>query len=338
MITPSDLIETLRKMGVGLTPRRLTDWRSKHLLPPLAERGAGRARGKVYGWNESEIVEQAIVLEDLLAEKSRSRYAALHLWRMGFSVPIELVKEGWLFQLRQHQAAIDARASSYADPSDLFGEMATFKDELPESKLDKSDATSLIAKALELVFSRMSTPVDEDDARIALLFVEGHVEGLQPRLTGRELRDRANQIAHFVRSVISRPLLLKAVEEVSADHLQVISGVLIELRVYFSSVVRIGRYNGIEACLKWNRTVDLVGGILADVLVRIEDLDDLRSAATFLTSFLRFARVAQDDLNASEKNKRLADFCSQTIEERRRIAALLKRLGYPGWGGEIGNT
>ncbi len=98
MLTPAHLIKVLNRLGYPVTERRLTDWRKKGLLPKLQEKGR-QHHGKVYYWEEPDVVAQAITVHTLMARRSRSDWVLLSTWFAGFEMPIDQVR-----RLLQEQA------------------------------------------------------------------------------------------------------------------------------------------------------------------------------------------------------------------------------------------
>ena len=106
-MAPAELVVAGQARGYHFEPRTLTDWRHKGLLPPLRQIGLGRGKGKRQVWTDPDIVDQAIMVAQLLARRSRTRPALLRLWRVGFRVPSELAREIWLEQLDEAGVMLD---------------------------------------------------------------------------------------------------------------------------------------------------------------------------------------------------------------------------------------
>lgn len=94
--TPNGLVAELNRLGYPLTKRRLTDWTQKGLLPPLRAHGQGRGQGKVYRWEEPDIVRQATDVYELLSTKHRVDALYLPLWLLGYDMPQDAVRAGLL--------------------------------------------------------------------------------------------------------------------------------------------------------------------------------------------------------------------------------------------------
>jgi hypothetical protein len=93
-LTPKQVIEELAKTGRHVKPRSLTDWRSRGLLPKLADRGRGQGKGKGYFWTDDNILDRAALVADLPSwETDRT---ILALWFCGFEVSIEQMRGAWL--------------------------------------------------------------------------------------------------------------------------------------------------------------------------------------------------------------------------------------------------
>ena len=93
-LTPKQVIEELAKTGRHVEARTLTDWRSRGLLPKLAERGRGHGKGKGYFWTDADILDRVALVADLPSwETDRT---ILALWFCGFEVSTEQMREAWL--------------------------------------------------------------------------------------------------------------------------------------------------------------------------------------------------------------------------------------------------
>lgn len=94
--TPNELVTELNGLGYLVTKRRLTDWGQKGLLPPLRAHGQGQGRGKVYRWEESDVVRQAVDVYELLSTTHRVDAIYLPLWLLGYDMPLGAVRGGLL--------------------------------------------------------------------------------------------------------------------------------------------------------------------------------------------------------------------------------------------------
>lgn len=102
MITQAYLAKVLVRMEEAFDEesgiRRLTDWRQKGLLPPLKEKGQ-QHHGKIYYWNNPEIVAQAVTISRLFGLRSRIEWVMLSAWFLGYDLPLHKVREIWLSNL-----------------------------------------------------------------------------------------------------------------------------------------------------------------------------------------------------------------------------------------------
>lgn len=99
MITPAYLIRILVRMGYAPNDdsckRRLTDWRQKGILPPLKVKGC-QHHGKIYYWEEPEIIAQAVIVCKLFGLYSRADWVMLSTWFVGYDIPLKRVRESWI--------------------------------------------------------------------------------------------------------------------------------------------------------------------------------------------------------------------------------------------------
>lgn len=92
MIIEEDLIENLEKLGIPINKRALTDWRQKHYLPPLKSHGRGRGQGKVYYWSDQEVIQQAVLVDEMMLAEFQGKRINLILWFLGYEVPVSLIR------------------------------------------------------------------------------------------------------------------------------------------------------------------------------------------------------------------------------------------------------
>ena len=93
MITEEALIKALDERGIPISKRVLTDWRQKHYLPPLQARGRGQRRGKIYYWTDSDLVERAVMVDELLCDDFKGTSVNLLLWLFGYEMPLHIVRD-----------------------------------------------------------------------------------------------------------------------------------------------------------------------------------------------------------------------------------------------------
>ena len=87
--TPAHVAAALNRVHRPVKPRTLLSWAERGLLPRLAERGRGQAKGKIYYWAERDIVHQAFIVYELLRWRHRTDEVQLMLWLLGYKVSVE---------------------------------------------------------------------------------------------------------------------------------------------------------------------------------------------------------------------------------------------------------
>jgi len=122
MVTQSHLIETLNRLGYPMTERRLTDWRQKGLLPKFRQKGR-QHHGKVYYWDEPDVIAQAITVCELFEQYSRADWVFLSTWFAGYPLSVKKVRELWLEQLESEQARVREDVNDEDDLQDKFDRM-----------------------------------------------------------------------------------------------------------------------------------------------------------------------------------------------------------------------
>jgi hypothetical protein len=105
-ITEADLIAAGELRGVNFEPRTLTAWRARGLLPKLKPSGRGRGKGKEYGWEDPEVIDQAFAVHELLVKRVKGERALLDLWFCGYAVPSERSRTAWLSQFKRRDASV----------------------------------------------------------------------------------------------------------------------------------------------------------------------------------------------------------------------------------------
>lgn len=93
MMTEDDLIIALDERGIPANKRVLTDWRRKHYLPPLQSLGRGQGKGKTYFWADSNLIERAVLVDELLLDGFKGTRVNLTLWLFGHEAPLSIIRE-----------------------------------------------------------------------------------------------------------------------------------------------------------------------------------------------------------------------------------------------------
>ena len=99
-MTQTELIERLRLLGIDVSPRALTDWSQKGLLPPLQQHGLGQGKGSRQVWDQ-DVVDQVIATHSLLARYARADEALLGLWLSGYDVSTLSARSAWIGHLER---------------------------------------------------------------------------------------------------------------------------------------------------------------------------------------------------------------------------------------------
>lgn len=121
--TPDKLVTELNELGYPVTKRRLTDWSQKGLLPPTRSRGLGQRRGKVYYWEDPDILHRAIDVFDLLGWHRRAQDVLLPLWVLGYDVSPAAVLAGLQKHIDGWAAGLDAAIPFRGDRADLISDL-----------------------------------------------------------------------------------------------------------------------------------------------------------------------------------------------------------------------
>lgn len=92
----------MEKCDYVLNPRRITDWIVRGFLPPRQSRGRGKARGRVYYWEDVAVIDQARTVFKLLTVKHRFKAISLPLLALGYPIPAPMLRTAireWLDSL-----------------------------------------------------------------------------------------------------------------------------------------------------------------------------------------------------------------------------------------------
>lgn len=101
MISQQELSQDLTRRGFPTSLRKLTDWRHKGLLPPLATRGSGKGKGRTYGWQSADVLVQALFVAEAFDHHVTAERTTLLLAFAGFKTDPKKVRRIWVMQLGQ---------------------------------------------------------------------------------------------------------------------------------------------------------------------------------------------------------------------------------------------
>src|SRR4029453_5484394 len=93
IFTEQFLIDEFEKRGIPLSKRVLTDWRAKGYLPPLVAKGVGRGKGKTYFWSDANVIDRALLVDEILNCDYRGSKVHIILWLFGYEVPSGLIRD-----------------------------------------------------------------------------------------------------------------------------------------------------------------------------------------------------------------------------------------------------
>jgi len=110
MFTLADLTSAMENTGRRLTSRTARNWWTVGLLPRPRRIGLGRGQGTVSFWRDLRVLEQAEIAHDLLRRGVSLQGTASSLWLLGFSIPFETVRAGFVNQIEGHYRRGRARS------------------------------------------------------------------------------------------------------------------------------------------------------------------------------------------------------------------------------------
>jgi len=111
-MTPEQLRDRLRELGIARDLRTLTDWRQKGLLPPLERASLGRGRGVQRYWSE-DVLDQAIAVDCLVKRYGTADETLFGLWLVGYPVDHAVAQQAWIESVKRMQHRRRQAASRY---------------------------------------------------------------------------------------------------------------------------------------------------------------------------------------------------------------------------------
>jgi hypothetical protein len=211
MLTQAVLLEQLDRCGPPKTPRCLTDWRAKGFLPRLVQHGTGRGRGASFGWNDPDILERAILVDDLLEGGVRGEQVVLCAWFAGHDIDLAIVRKAWLALVKDRPLP-----KRFCDFEDLLGSLSrkASRAMAPQFGAAADDLDAFILEALNVFYQRhYSFDIYDNYGFVEkaneIFFCVGKIE---PGVTDAMLQ----QCFDFIRdglSIVSRERFLKSVSD-----------------------------------------------------------------------------------------------------------------------------
>jgi hypothetical protein len=164
----SELISELERRGYEITERRLTDWRSKGLLPKLKQVGQGRGSGTIHVIEDPETtINQAIAVFEMHKRRWRTDSALLGIWCLGFDVDPTVLRNAWLKRFKAYQMRIEQKGKKTGDVADYFSIVAK---QIAENAVDQHglpfEATREIVTELNVIIhgrQKFEDPFEFDD-------------------------------------------------------------------------------------------------------------------------------------------------------------------------------
>jgi hypothetical protein len=194
MITPEELRQLMLETGFPVTARRLTDWRSKGLLPPLASRGQGKGRGKINFWNEPDILVRAQFVHHAFAHGATAEIVTLSLVHGGFDVAPKKARRTWIKYLAKLERLSENRIEPGESPRDAFWDQGVqMARKISEQRnISKNIIEPLTAETLLTIYARRRFRPNSDElndiTRSAKQFVTAAMTDARHRRARRVLR------------------------------------------------------------------------------------------------------------------------------------------------------
>jgi hypothetical protein len=197
-MTQAELIHALKKRGYPeVTPRVLTDWRAKRLLPPLARRGNGQGHGAHQFWKQPDILDRAVAVCEFMRQHRRVKTTILKLWFARFDVESELVREAWLQGLGRSSNWIKRNSEWRLEPEAVFSNMAFAATKKSAFGIDRHIATEALAEFLHAYFGDSYKLELEAVFEPVAAMLAGSLTGKNPTLGIPEAMSGSNVEAFF---------------------------------------------------------------------------------------------------------------------------------------------
>jgi hypothetical protein len=172
MITPKQLVAELKNQGIAISERRLTDWRTKSLLPPLTKRGLGRAKGTVNVWADRSVVDQAVEIHTQLNQTRRADDVLLHLFFTGYEVAVKRVQSVWLANLAG-SISITKKNIQKSKGDELIYIEGTIKKLHPKPSIKSNLPDATFRLVQEFTHFLLDPEYELESTNLAVLFLDG---------------------------------------------------------------------------------------------------------------------------------------------------------------------
>jgi hypothetical protein len=171
-ISERELVSALANSGRTVALEQLSVWRKDGLLPPLACSGKGNRRS--HYWCETDILERACLVRDLLERHGRMDEVLIGLWLKGFQIPLALLRRAW-----QHRARIRKRPeirrkgrpiARAAQPQGFCNLLMTLLAQLRATMTEPSAPPAAVFSLLGQALSKMGYDTSGDAMQAHMLF------------------------------------------------------------------------------------------------------------------------------------------------------------------------
>lgn len=155
MISPQELRQKMLESDCEVTARRLTDWRSKGLLPALESQGRGKGRGKTYFWNDPEILVRAQLLHHAFQHGATAEIATLSLVHAGFYVEPKIARRTWIKHLAKSERLNEKQIEPGERPRDHYWDRGLkIAPQISDQGISEDVIGPLTAEALVTIHAR----------------------------------------------------------------------------------------------------------------------------------------------------------------------------------------
>lgn len=121
-ITEDDLIKALEERDIPVNKRVLTDWRRRYYLPSLRSQGRGQGKGRDYFWTDPDLMERAVLVDELLCDGFKGTELNLVLWLFGYESPLPIVRNRLLAGIEKVERAMTGGNRSAGEIEDYISQ------------------------------------------------------------------------------------------------------------------------------------------------------------------------------------------------------------------------
>jgi hypothetical protein len=196
-MTPALLRAALKQRGHLVSPRWILECVRKGLLPDLLDRGMGQRNGKIYYWEDSNVIDQAVAIHVLRKLKYPTSSLRLSIWLMGFPCETNEVRVAWPSRIDRLRAANEIktkaaekrRENQFSEFEDAASELSLpiAKRIIEHFKLEKAPAIAAAVEMYGFMFGGREFRFDDEALEYLIDMLACAVRFQRPHFSQSEL-------------------------------------------------------------------------------------------------------------------------------------------------------